>query len=205
MNKKSDIKSEKNAQEIKTALSREEIKLRSFFDLFKSIDIEDISESVFNLIIEDHAVLTAGNPSHFNSMLANWKWGILFHKPVVYSFINPKRYTLELMRKEQKFTLSYFNCEFQDDILLFGKMSARHHEEKMKNTKLTSIQTPTGNMAFKEAKLIIECDLVHFTDVPPDFLFKNENKKFAANACLSDTNDYHNIVYGAITNVWSQP
>jgi len=183
-------------------INREEIKLRSFSELFNSIDPEDLPELIFNCVSEDFSVLTAGDPSHYNSMLANWKWGILFHKPVVYSFISPNRYTFELMCKEQKYTMTFFDSEFQDDIMMFGKLSGRDSVEKMKNSKLTAVQTPTGNMVYKEAKYIIECDLAHVTTVPPDFLFKSENKQFAANASLSDTNNQHNIIYGAITNVW---
>jgi flavin reductase (DIM6/NTAB) family NADH-FMN oxidoreductase RutF len=49
----------------------------------------------------------------------------------------------------------------------FGKQSGRT-TDKMKKTKLTAIQTPAGNMTFKEAKIIIECKLFEITTVSPN-------------------------------------
>jgi hypothetical protein len=52
-------------------LTREEIKARSFSELFDTIAIEDIPGDVFTLINKDFAILTAGTPSHYNSMVAS--------------------------------------------------------------------------------------------------------------------------------------
>jgi len=71
----------------------------------------------------------------------------------------------------------------------------------MKNTKLTAVETPSGNMAFKEAKLIIECKLVQVTTVSPDDFYTEESKKFVTDA-HTETGDYHKVVFGEITNVY---
>ena len=42
--------------------------------------------------------------------------------------------------------------------MVFGKKSGRY-SNKMKEAGLTVIETPLGNMAFEEARLIIECKL----------------------------------------------
>lgn len=183
-------------------LSREEIKSLPFSELFKAIEPKDIPESVFTLVGEDFSVLTAGSPSHYNSMVAGWGgWGILFNNPVVFSMLRSNRYTLELMRKEQTYTMKFFDSEFRDDIMLFGMSSGRDSDDKMRNTQLTAVQTPAGNMVFKEAKLIIECKLIQVTTVSPyDFLVE-ANRQFVVDA-HAETNDFHKMVYGAITNVW---
>jgi len=185
-------------------LSREEIKNSSFEDLFKTIGVEEVPDDIFTLVSKDFVVLTAGNPSHFNSMVAGWGgWGILFSKPAVFSFLRSNRYTLELMRKEQRYTMTFFDDEFKEDILKFGMSSGRDSDEKMRNTKLSTVQTPDGNMAYKEAKLIIECKLIEVTTVSPDDFYTAEGRKFIEDA-YAETNDYHKMVFGEITKVWSR-
>jgi flavin reductase (DIM6/NTAB) family NADH-FMN oxidoreductase RutF len=71
----------------------------------------------------------------------------------------------------------------------------------MKNTQLTAVQTPAGNMTFKEAKIIIECKLFEVTTVAPDDFHDDEARKFIVDA-HAETKGYHKVVFGEITNVW---
>jgi flavin reductase (DIM6/NTAB) family NADH-FMN oxidoreductase RutF len=184
-----------------TALSREEIQSRSFSDLFKAIDAEEIPGDVFTLVGKDFTVITAGTPSHYNSMVAGWGgWGVLFSKPATWCFLRSNRYTLELMRNEQAYTMSYFDDEYKEDVLLFGTKSGRD-SDKMKESKLTSVQTPAGNLSWKEAKLIIECKLVEVTTVSPGDFYTDEGKSFI-NEAYAETKDYHKLVFGEVTGVW---
>ncbi|MDR2679276.1 MAG: hypothetical protein LBC47_00545, partial [Tannerella sp.] len=165
-----------SASEGAAVLSREEIRSRSFQELFDSIAAKDIPGDVFTHVGSDFTVITAGNPSHCNSMVAGWGgWGILFGKPATWCFLRSSRYTLELMRKEQAYTMAYFDEAYKEDILLFGMKSGRD-SDKMKESKLTSVQTPSGNMAYKEARLIIECKLVEVTTVSPDDFYTEEGR-----------------------------
>ena len=183
-------------------LSREEIKSLSFPELFNTIDVREIEEDVFTLVGQDFSVLTSGNPSHYNSMVASWGgWGILFNKPVVFHLLRSNRYTLELMRKENSYTMTFFDEEFKEDLIQFGMSSGRDSDDKMKNTRLTAVQTPAGNMTFKEAKIIIECKLIQVTTVSANDFLVEENRQFIVDA-HAETNDYHKIVYGEITHVW---
>jgi len=191
-----------NASQNSTKLSREEIKSRSFSELFKEIEAKDIPKDVFTLIGKDFAVITAGKKEHYNSMVAGWGgWGILFGEPTTFLMLRSSRYTLELMRKEQSYTMAFFDAEYKNDVMEFGRQSGRDSDEKMRNTKLIAVETPTGNMTFKEAKLIIECKLVQVTTVSPDDYYTDESKKFVVDA-QAETGDYHKVVFGEITNVW---
>ena len=183
-------------------LTREEIKSLPFSELFAAVDVKNIPEDVFTLISGDFAVLTAGNPSLYNSMVAGWGgWGVMFSKPTTFLILRSSRYTLELMRKERRYTMAFFDDEYKDDIMKFGAQSGRDSDEKMKNTALTAVETPANNMAFKEAKLIIECSLVQVTTVAPDDFYTEDSKKFIVDA-YAETKDYHKVVFGEITNVW---
>jgi flavin reductase (DIM6/NTAB) family NADH-FMN oxidoreductase RutF len=185
-----------------TTLSREEIKARSFAELFKTLDTQAIPSDVFTLISKDCAVITAGTPSRYNSMVAGWGgWGVLFSRPAAFLMLRSNRYTLDLIRQEQRYTMTFFDDTYKDDFMLFGQSSGRDSDEKMRATKLTAVQTPTGNMTFKEAKLIIECKLVQVTTVSPNDFYTEESKTFIEKA-YAETHDYHKLVFGEITYVW---
>jgi flavin reductase (DIM6/NTAB) family NADH-FMN oxidoreductase RutF len=181
--------------------SREEILSRPFQELFSPIEAKDIPGDVFTRTGSDYAVITAGNPAHYNSMIASWGgWGILFDRPATWCFLRSSRYTLELMRREQTYTMSYFDEADRADIMLFGRKSGRD-TDKMKESKLSSVQTPAGNMTYREARLVIECKLTEVTTVSPDDFLTEEGRKFVIDA-HAETGDYHKIVIGEITSVW---
>lgn len=173
----------------------------SFTDIFKQIDVKEIPENVFKLVGTDFTVITAGDPSLYNSMVASWGgWGILLEKPTTWCFLRSNRYTLEIMRKKETYTMTYFDDQYKKDFIQFGKKSGRN-SDKMKENNLVSIQTPSGNMTYREAKLVIECKLTEVTTVSPDDFYTEAGKKFVVEA-HAETNDYHKIVFGEITNVW---
>ena len=184
-----------------TKLTREEIKSRPFNELFDTVDVRNIKEDVFTLVGEDYGILTAGTPEKFNSMVTSWGgWGIVFGKPGVFHFLRSNRYTLELMRDQQTYTVSFFDDEFKDDIMQFGMKSGRN-SDKMKKTKLTAVQTPAGNSAYKEAKIILECRLIEVTTVAPEDFYNAEDRKFVTDA-YAETGDWHKLVLSQITKAW---
>lgn len=184
-----------------TKLTREEIKSRPFSELFDTIDVKNIKDDVFTLVGEDYGILTAGTPEKSNSMVTSWGgWGIVFGKPGVFHFLRSNRYTLELIREQQAYTVSFFDNEFKDDIMQFGMKSGRD-SDKMKETKLTAVQTPDGNPAYKEAKIILECRLAEVTTVAPEDFYNDEDRKFVTDA-HAETGDWHKLVLSQITKAW---
>jgi flavin reductase (DIM6/NTAB) family NADH-FMN oxidoreductase RutF len=135
------------------------IKAMNFDQLFKQISPEEISDNVFTLAGKDFYAITAGKKDHYNSMIGSGGGlGGSFEKPTTWCILRADRYTLELIQKEQTYTLSYFPNEYKEQMLFLGSKSGRD-SEKMKEVELTSVQTPSGDMSYKEARLIIECKL----------------------------------------------
>ena len=99
--------------------------------------------------------------------------GMLFRKPVTWCVLQTTRYTLELIEKEKTYTMSYFPKKFRKQILFLGSKSGRD-SEKMKEVELTSVQTPSGDMSFMEARLIIECRLMEITTPNPNDFYTEE-------------------------------
>ena len=191
---------EKKTKQSKTmTMTQNEIKALSFDELFVAADVKDLGTPF--AIGEDFSVLTAGDSNHYNSMVASWGgWGILFERPSIYHFLRSNRYTLELMRKKNAYTVSLFPAEYKDQIMIFGGSSGRD-SNKMKETTLTAVATPSGNITYKEAAVVLECKLSEVTTVSPDDFLNDSDKQFVVDA-HAETGEYHKMIFSEITNVW---
>jgi flavin reductase (DIM6/NTAB) family NADH-FMN oxidoreductase RutF len=179
------------------------IKEMNFDQLFKQITPEEMCDNfnVFTLAGKDFYAITAGNEDHYNSMIGSGGgFGLLFKRPTTWCLLRKDRYTLEIIQKEQKYTLSYFPNENKEQMLFLGSKSGRG-SDKMKEVQLSSIQTPSDNMSFKEARLIIECLLTAITTPNPNDFYSQEAKDYIDEA-YKDANEYRKLVFGEITHVW---
>ncbi len=179
------------------------VKEMSFDQLFKQITPKEICSSfnVLTLVGKDFYAATAGKNNHYNSMVGSGGgFGMLFKKPTTWCLFRKDRYTLEIIKIEQVYTLSYFPDAYKEKMLFLGSKSGRD-SDKMKEVKLTKVQTPAGNISFKEAKLIIECKLTAITTPNPDDFYSQESKNYIDEA-YKDVNEYREIVFGEITNAW---
>ena len=173
----------------------------NFDQLFKQISPEEISDNVFTLAGKDFFAITAGKKDHYNSMIGSGGgWAVLFKKPTTWCILRADRYTLELIEKEQTYTLSYFPNEYKEQMLFLGSKSGRD-SEKMQEVQLTSVQTPSGEMSYKEARLIFECKLTELTTPNPNDFCTQEAQNYV-NEAYKEENHYRKYVFGEITHVW---
>ena len=173
----------------------------NFEQIFKQISPEEINDNVFTMTGKDFYVITAGKADQYNSMTASGGgMGVLFKKPTTWCVLQTARYTLKLMLKEKSYTLSYFPEEYKKQMLFLGSKSGRG-TEKMKEVELTSVQTPSGDISFKEARLIMECKLTQITTPNPTDFCTPEAKEYL-NEVYKDPNEIRNYVFGEITRVW---
>jgi len=177
------------------------VKELNFDQLFRQISPEEICDNVFVLVGKVFPVITAGKEDYYNSMTGSGGGlGLLFKKPTTWCLLRADRYTLEMIQKEQTYTMSYFPDEYKKQVLFLGSKSGRD-SEKMKEVELTSVQTPCGDMSFKEARLIIECKLTEITTPNPNDFYSQEAKD-AINEAYKEESDYRKYVFGEITHVW---
>ena len=176
------------------------VKEMNFDQLFKQITPEEIRDNVFTLGGKDFCAITAGKEDHYNSMIGGGGLGILFRKPTTWCLIRSDRYTLELILKEQTYTMSYFPNEYKKQMLFLGSKSGRD-SAKMKEVALTSIQTPSGDISFKEARLIMECKLTQISTPNPNDFYTQEAKDWIKEAYKTES-DHRKYVFGEITHVW---
>lgn len=124
---------------------------------FKKINPSDINESIFDLIGKDWALVTSGNSDKFNTMTISWGGaGIMWGKPVAFTFIRPQRYTFEFIENNDYYTMSFFDEKYRDALKLCGSKSGRDID-KVAETGLTPAFTEDGIPYFSEAKLVLVC------------------------------------------------
>ena len=77
---------------------------------FKIISPSAITDNPFTLIGKDWALVTAGDRNRFNTMTVSWGGtGIMWNKPVTFTFIRPQRYTFGFMEENGCFSMSFFD------------------------------------------------------------------------------------------------
>ena len=173
-----------------------------FEDIYKQIKPEEITDNIFTLVGKIFPVVTVGDKSKYNSMLASGGGLVLlFRKPSTMLLFPKKRYTLELIEEEKKYTLSYIPDEYNKQIMFLGNKSGRN-SNKMEEVELTAIETPLGNMSFSEARLIVECKLSQIVtpNFPGDFYLQEDIDNITEP--YKDLKEHRKYVFGEITNVW---
>jgi flavin reductase (DIM6/NTAB) family NADH-FMN oxidoreductase RutF len=177
------------------------VKEMNFDQLFRQISPEEICDNIFTLSGKVFPVITAGKKGLYNSMTASGGgMGVLFKKPVTWCVFQSTRYTLELIEKEQTYTLSYLADGYRKQMMFLGSKSGRD-SKKMREVELTGVQTPFGDTSFKEARLIIECKLMQITTPDPDDFRTQETKNYL-NEAYKDPDEIRKYVFGEITHVW---
>ncbi|MCD8176433.1 MAG: DUF4468 domain-containing protein [Tannerellaceae bacterium] len=126
-------------------------------DGYRSITPDRIPGNIVKMLSEDWMLITAGKDEEFNMMTASWGGlGVLFGKPVAICYINPARYTYRLMETSDTYTFTFYTEAYRDVLQYCGSASGLD-QDKVKESGLTPLTTPTGSKAFGEAWMIIEC------------------------------------------------
>jgi len=163
---------------------------------FKEISPYDIDENVFKMIDKDWMLITAGKMGDVNTMTASWgHLGILWKLPVAICYIRPQRHTFNFANRYADYTLTFFEKQHKDILNFCGTKSGRDYD-KIAETGLVPLETPSGSIYFEQARLVLECKKIYQDDmraenfVRPEIAVKNYPK-----------NDYHRCYYGEVIRV----
>ncbi len=168
-------------------------KLSHFVDL----DPYKLDENVFKLLDIKWMLITAGTPEHFNTMTASWGGlGVLWNKSVVIIYIRPQRYTYKFIEENSSFNITFFNKKYKPALNFCGSKSGRDYD-KVKETGLTPVITPSNNISFQEAYLSIDCKKIYADDIKPDsFIDKTIIDK------VYPSKDFHRFYIGEIAGCY---
>lgn len=164
----------------------------------KQIHIKDLKENFFETISKEWMLITAGTLDKFNTMTASWGGiGFLWNKSVAFVFVRPERYTYEFIEENENLTLSFLGQANRDIYNICGTQSGRD-TDKIKATGLKPFATPTGNITFEQARLILECRKLY-----GQFL---DAEKFFDNSLLEkwykEHGGMHKMYVVEIINIW---
>ncbi|MEG1728295.1 MAG: flavin reductase [Bacteroidaceae bacterium] len=134
----------------------------------RQIDIKDLTDNVIELIGKEWMLVTAGTLDHFNTMTASWGGiGFLWNKPVAFVFVRPERYTYDFLEAEDGLTLSFLGEAGKVIHKICGSTSGRT-TDKVKETGLQPFAASNGSVAFKQARLTLECKKLYAEELRAD-------------------------------------
>jgi flavin reductase (DIM6/NTAB) family NADH-FMN oxidoreductase RutF len=163
--------------------------------VFKEIKPTEINENILKLIGDDWALVTSGCEEKFNTMTISWGGaGIMWGKPVAFTFIRPQRYTFEFIENNGYYTMSFFDEKYRDALKFCGTKSGRDYD-KVKETGLTPKFTEDGVPYFEEAKLVLVCKKLYAQDLNKESIIDNESVDKWYN------NDFHRMYISEIVKV----
>lgn len=135
----------------------------------EKIELKSLNGDVFDSIGKEWMLITAGSVDKYNTMTASWGClGWLWNKPVAVVFIRPERFTHEFVEKKEYLTLSFLgHSEAARRAYNFcGTKSGRDYD-KAKETGLEAEPTEMGNVAFRQARLTLECRKLYKDNIKP--------------------------------------
>ncbi|MBQ3386214.1 MAG: flavin reductase family protein, partial [Eggerthellaceae bacterium] len=75
---------------------------------------ENRDYKIFDLFRNQWALVTAGNPEHFNTCTVSWgSMGTLWSRSVITIYLHPSRYTTEFFLNSATFTVSFFPAAYK--------------------------------------------------------------------------------------------
>lgn len=119
-------------------------------------DFREKDYKIFELFEKNWALVTAGTPECFNGCTIGWGcMGTVWNRPAVTVFLHPARYTLDFLRRQDTFTLSFFPKEYRPALAVMGSRSGRDGD-KARAAGLTPMSVG-DSVSYREASLTLLC------------------------------------------------
>ena len=156
--------------------------------------MKELQINPFSRFDQDWALVTAGEPSHYNSMTISWgSMGTIWGKPIVTLYVRPDRYTWEFLRNYDSFTVSFYPESCRDALMQMGRLSGRDCD-KVALAGLTP--KPIGSdMTFLEATETIVCKKIYMHQLSYDAVPE------AAKKIYQNGVEPHYLIMGEVTEI----
>ena len=129
-------------------------------------EIEQVQSELLPRLVNDWALLTAGDKDSWNTMTIAWgSMGDLWWKPVIDAYVVPSRYTYQFMERSDWFTVSFFPPEYRKDLQILCSTSGRDGD-KVAATELTPLALEHG-VTFEEADHTLVCKKLYEQPLDP--------------------------------------
>lgn len=129
-------------------------------------EIEALQSTLVPRMVNEWALLTAGEGDHWNTMTIAWgALGDMWWKPVIDVYVVPTRYTFGFMEEFDWFTVSFFPPEYRKDLQVLGSLSGRDGD-KVAQTDLTHTPVEHG-IGFEQADTTLICHKLYMQPTDP--------------------------------------
>ena len=161
---------------------------------FIEIAPERWADNVFDRIGRGWMLVTAGERDALNTMTASWGGvGVLWNRPVAFTFVRPSRYTYEFIERADAYSLSFPGEAHRAALQLCGSKSGRD-VDKIAAAGLTPIYDEVAPY-FAEAEIALICRKLYTQDLDPARFLDPAIERQYANG------DYHRVYVGEIVKV----
>ena len=143
---------------------------------YKEISAFDL-DNASKMLAKEWMLITAKDGDRANAMTASWGgFGELWNTSVVFGFIRPERYTCELVEKEERLSLAFFDEEYRSALTYCGKNSGRG-TDKLAAAGLTTSEID-GVPVINEAKTLIICKKLYVDDIKESCFIDKDMLKY---------------------------
>lgn len=162
--------------------------------MYKRVLGEDYIKNPFKEFGENYALITAGGKNGYNPMTVSWGTiGKLWNKNVIILFVRPERETFKYLDKNNRFTVSFFDGKFKENLNLAGTISGRDYKDKFSEIGLTPIYDVDADIYYaKEASYIFKCTKIYVSDLKEECILDEKIKAFYENG------GYHKVIVAQI-------
>jgi len=123
---------------------------------FREVDAFEFACKPFELIGRDWTLVIAPHGGSANPMTASWAgMGMLWQKPVVFTFVRPQRFTHGLLDAAGEYSVAVFGEEYRERLNFCGRESGRD-TDKIARCGWT-LRWEGGAPYFDEARLVFIC------------------------------------------------
>lgn len=167
----------------------------------REVPYESLELNPFTAIGKDHFLLTAGTPSHWNTMTAGWAgMGYMWNRPSFFAYVRKSRYTMEFMEESKTFTASFFPPECENALKYCGTHSGRDVSKMASGLlePLTLTENETGRefCTFKESNLVFAVTKCYVQAMAESCILSDKVK------ALYEDKDYHTLFLGFIDHIY---
>ncbi len=162
--------------------------------MWKEVNVKEIEGNAVKMIADEWMLITAGNQNKYNMMTASWGFiGEMWSKDSVVIAVRPQRYTMDFLKQEDYFTLSFYGDK-RDIHAVCGSKSGRD-VDKTALTGLTPVFSD-GTVFFDEARLVLVCKKRYCNRLSPEAFTDGDCKE------LYPADDRHFMLIGEIVKTY---
>ena len=169
---------------------------------FIEFDVYELNLKIFDMIDNKWGLIFVGDLKKNNIMTASWmSFGILWNYPIIIVYIRPTRYTYNLMEKNDLFSVSFFNDNYNDKLKFCGTKSGRNINKieacnfNLINKEIIFEKNISINFPIiEESDIVFICQKIYFQDL-------NKNNFLIPEIDNNYNNDYHRFYIGKILSV----